>query len=136
MPCIHLDPSILYNIFEQDIPRPLINKVTIEHYLKLVSTISFSNSDNPKVAFDSFFDQVTAAGQLAFPLSAPRKRKRNLHKPWMSVGLLSSCKMKNSLFSIKLKQPTAENIANYKIYNYTLNKCKRLAKKTILPWFI
>ena len=130
MPCIVSDPTILHNIVYPPIAKPLVTKSTTEDYLKLLSTLEFTTSEDPKIAFDNFFDLVTTAGQLAFPLTKPKSNStKNKHKPWMSKGLLSSCCLKNKLLNVKLKNPSPENIANYKKYNYLLNKCKKLAKR-------
>ena len=130
MPTIFSDPTILHGIRDKLPSKPLINKVTIEYYLKLLSTMSFSTSTDPELAFNSFFDQLKAAGSLAFPTTEVKAPKnKNRHKPWMTPSLLSSNKIKNILFSKKLKSPTASNISQFQLYNKVLKKCLRHAKK-------
>ena len=127
-PTIYSDPSIFANKPDPPSAKPLINSVTTAEYLKLLSKLKFSTSPDPETAFNNFFEQITAAGELAFPLTIPKKARKIKHKPWISSGILNSIKTKQALFSLKLKQPTAANILQFKAYNNLLTKCKRKAK--------
>ena len=130
MPTFFSDPSILSNIIESPQPSPLINKVTIPPYLKLLKQIIFLDSDDPASSFDNFFNQITAAGNLAFPLTTSKFSKRKTqHKPWMSAGLLRCCREKNKLLSTKVKYPSLANTQAFKNYSKILVKCKKFSKQ-------
>ena len=130
LPTIYSDPAIFTNKEDPQTPRPLINKSTTNQYLKLLKKITFSSSNDPETAFNSFFEQLTAAGELAFPLTIPKKKNfKNINKPWMSAGLLKSARSKQILFSTKLKIPSDENKNKFREFNRVFSKCKKWAKK-------
>ena len=66
---------------------------------------------------------------MAFPevMIKPNKNKFS-HEPWMTKGLLLSCRSKSKLFSKKLRNPNDKNINLFKTYNNIYNKVCRLAK--------
>ena len=131
MPTFVSDGSIFTNQQYPPTPKPLINSVTTSCYLNLLSKLEFSQSNDPEIAFNSFFSLITEAANLAFPLKTPsNKKNKNRSHPWMSPGLIKSSKVKHKLYSKKLKFPSIENINIFKKYSYVLNKCMRSAKKT------
>ena len=76
MPTFISDHTILSNIPEQPATRPLITSVTIHNYLNLLSKLTFSQSEDPKISFDNFFQRITDAALLAFPLTSPKNNKK------------------------------------------------------------
>ena len=66
------------------------------------------------------------AFDASFPLKDINVRSKYIKRePWFTSGLLKSSKTKSKLLSIKLCDPTDENIQKYKTYNNTFNKLKR-----------
>src|SRR6218665_3416337 len=64
----------------------------------------------------------------SFPLLQRTRHKRNFCKqPWMTTGLLKSCRTKSKLYLKMLKHPTATNKEKYVKYR---NKFKLLRIKT------
>ena len=130
LPTIYSDPTILTSDVEAPLARPLVNKVTIASYLKLLKKVTFLFNGEPEHDFNHFFELVTAAGDLAFPLTSPKSNKRkNRNQPWITKGILVSIRRKHSLFNLKLNFPTLTNTNNFRTYNRILNKCKRKAKQ-------
>ena len=89
--------------------------------------------DDPKVAFDNFFEIIGNARDVAFPeVEITPKSAKNVRSPWMSSGLLKSSKTKNKLFSKYKHKPTLINAEVFKEYNALFNKCRKAAKKSLL----
>ena len=53
------------------------------------------------------------------------------HTPWMSTGLLNSCKTKQKLFSNKLSKTTEQNKNKFKDFNTIYNAVRRKVKNFI-----
>ena len=86
--------------------------------------------DDPKEAFDNFFEIISEATDLAFPeVELKPKTAKSFRSPWMSNGLLKSSKTKNKLFSKYKSKPTLINSQAFKNYNAIFNRCKKAAKK-------
>ena len=73
----------------------------------------------------------------SFPMREVSSRAKFIKRqPWLTTGLLTSSINKGKVFSLKLHNPTDENIRKYKTYNKVFNKLKRKMKtlyfKTIL----
>ena len=132
LPCFFSDPDPQLDQAPSPPPRRLINESSKKTYKKLLETIDFKfEPHNPKISFDSFFEKITAAADLAFPPIKMKKHKfKARHKPWMSSGLLVSSNNKHKLLTTKLKFPTYENISKFRAYSKLLAKLKRLAKRT------
>ena len=97
MPTCFSDPSVKHNIPEEGSARPLINKTTTASYLDLLSKVNFSGSNDPAIAFNSFFDQLEAVGSLAFPITIPKPNKsKSRHNNLMSSGYSLLAKQKYS----------------------------------------
>src|SRR6218665_2080464 len=69
------------------------------------STFQLCDLDNTEAAYNSFVNHIKSAYNIAFPLLPPRpKHKRLSYKhPWMTQGLLKSCKIKSKLYLKFLK---------------------------------
>ena len=110
----------------------LINDKTIPEFENLLKTAPWDGviKDDPKVAFDNFFEIIGNARDLAFPevVITPQNTNR-VRSPWMSGGLLKSSKNKNKLFSKYKHKPTLINSEAFKEYNALFNKCRQAAKK-------
>ena len=113
-------------------PKPfktrIINSQTIPGYLNILKTAPWGNviQDNPKQAFDNFFQLISESGDVAFPeVEVKPKLSSTFRSPWMSKGLLISSKNKSKLFSKKVKCPSFYNTEVFKDYNIIFNKCKK-----------
>ena len=121
---------------DKSAPKPyktrLINEETIPGFEKLLKTAPWDcvKKDDPKVAFDNFFEIICNARDIAFPeVMITPKAAKPMRSPWMSSGLLKSSKNKNKLFSKYKHNPTLNNSEAFKRYNALFNKCKKAAKK-------
>ena len=117
-------------------PKPyktrLINDETIPGFENILRTAPWERvrKDDPKVAFDNFFEIIGEATDIAFPeVELKPKTAKSLRTPWMSSGLLKSSKTKNKLFSKYKNKPTLINSEAFKNYNTIFNRCKKAAKK-------
>jgi len=68
-------------------------------------------------------------GIAKFSKTKKISRKNNAIQPWITSGLLNSINRKSVLFSMKLRNPNAENISKYNTYRNYLNSALRNAKK-------
>ena len=131
LPTFLSDPSILSDPIKQPEPIRKVNKSTISAYCKLLSDVNFSNSMNPKVAFDNFFGIITSAAELSFPLVTPKKlSKKQRFTPWMTTGLLISSATKNKLYTKFCKSKLPRDKLIFTNYNRIFNSCKKRAKKS------
>ena len=109
-----------------------INEKTIPAYENILKSAPWGSiyKDNPKSSFDSFFEILSNAGDLAFPeVDVKPKTSSSFRNPWMSGGLLISSQTKNKLFRKKLNSPSPSNIKKFQTFNNLFNKCKRNAKQ-------
>ena len=99
-----------------------INSKTIPAFCDLLKATSWQaviKEQNPKNAFDNFFDIINDLRDISFPeIVVKQKQKKLKYSPWMS-----------KLFAKKVRKPTHENIAIFKTYNKMYNKVRRVAKQ-------
>jgi hypothetical protein len=80
-----------------------INQDTIPAFcniLKSTKWTNVTNEENPKLAFNNFFDIFNSARDVAFPeVKVKQKAVQFSHSPWMSKGLMISQKRKEKLFA-------------------------------------
>ena len=88
---------------------------------------SFMNENDTIKAYDFFYSKISTTAEEHFPLKSV-KIKIDKRVPWMTPGLLNSKNIKNKLDINKLKNPTLENINNYKNYKTIYNKLCRTSK--------
>ena len=110
----------------------LINKESLESFENILRPVNWTNilkEENPERAYANFFNLLDDARAMAFPevMIKPSKNKFS-HEPWMTKGLLVSCRSKSKLFSKKIKNPSDQNIGQFKIFNNIYNKVRRQAK--------
>ena len=77
----------------------------LNNLLKSTSFNNIMNQDDPDVAFSNFFTLWHSAADVCFPevTITPKTKSQFAHSPWMTEGLLISCKTKQKLFNKKLK---------------------------------
>ena len=85
----------------KEIPKPfktrLINEETIPGYENILKSANWGSvmKEDPKTAFDEFFQILGDSGNLAFPeVEILPKKSRSCRSPWMTAGLLISSKTK------------------------------------------
>ena len=110
-----------------------INQQTIPAFCKILKSTQWTNvlnEENPKLAFNNFFETFNSARDLSFPeIKVKQKPIQFSHSPWMTKGLLISQKRKEKLFAKKIKKPNELNKMKFKNYNTAYNKLRRAAKK-------
>ena len=140
LPVIVSDLTTQVNFKMPDPPTRSFSKTNISTYLKLIKSTNFSISsltdtaspvddDVVKGHFDNFFQLITEAAELSFPLKPFKGKKHHSNSPWMSKGLLVSAKTKRVLFLTKLKDPSPQSREAFSTFNKLFNKCKKMAKR-------
>ena len=114
-------------------------KQEMEYFQSLLNEINWTEitaacaNEDANMAYNKFIVNYKNAYNKAFPLYSPTKsRKRQNNQPWMTSGLLNSCKKKNKLYLKFIKQPNETNKKNFIIYR---NKFKTLKKKAELLYY-
>ena len=110
-----------------------INEQSIEKFkntLKNVPWPDISALEDPQLALDSFLQTFSELYELNFPETTVKFNK-NFHKKekWITAGLLTSRRNKNSLCTTSIKVPSEFNINAFKMYRNIYNKLVRAAKK-------
>ena len=110
-----------------------INSKTIPSFCDLLKSASWQSvikEENPKLAFENFFEIINESRDICFPMTKiDQKPKKLKHSPWMSSGLKISQKRKAKLFNKKVKKPTLQNTELFKTYNTIYNKLRRVSKQ-------
>ena len=101
-------------------------------FKSLLATANFEsvlNNDNPEAAFHNFFSIYNSAAELAFPEITVRPKKHTFaHSPWMTPGLLISCKSRQKLLRAKKMNPSDHNITRFRSFNKIFTTCRRKAQ--------
>ena len=130
LPLILSDTSVKLSELLPDPPSRNFSKTNIKTYLSLLKTATFTiDPTNPKNSFDSFFNIITEAAHISFPLKLNKKGKRPKTSPWITKGLVKSAATKKILFSARLKSPSPESRESFSSYNKIFVKCVKKAKK-------
>ena len=132
-PVFYMEEDRHKKVFLPETITRKINSTTIPAFCKLIQSASWNNvinENNPKLAFDKFFETVNSIRDISFPeIKVKPKPIKFTHSPWMSSGLKISQLKKEKLFAKKIKNPSNINIQTFKIYNTIYNKLRRAAKK-------
>ena len=87
------------------------------------------HENRPSHAYNLFFEHLDGAHEVSFPVFKVKPNKIACPlNPWMTPGLLRSRKHKEKLGAKKIKNPTQNNITEYKTFNKLYNKIIRIAK--------
>ena len=121
---------------EKQPPKPfktrLINKDSQNSFRKLLKNANYDNvlsDENPETAYLNFFSIYNTAAEVAFPEITLRPKKHTFaHSPWMTPGLLVSCKTRHKLLRAKEKNPSSQNIAKFRAFNRVFTACRRKAQ--------
>ena len=122
-----------------DLPDRITRKINFKNipsFCKLLKSTSWSNvinEQNPKVAFQNFFEIFYSARDFSFPEVRIKSKPSNLrHNPWMSQGLRKSQKRKEKLFAKKVKFPTIDNTEKFKLLAFRhAGACLTLLHNTV-----
>jgi len=152
-------PSILYSDISDHLPIFVtINSLTIKPTPSSVSHKRFFSSNNKSkfleqlAAIDwnqyvnvtdnnnvdslycTFADKFQSVYEACFPLTKINtKCKQKPRKPWMTAGLANSCRKKERLYKIFIKNPNDANRSNYTKYR---NKLIKLLHKAENMYYI
>ena len=131
MPTFYSDKSIIVQKLQTKDPFRLITDSTTLSYLNLLKNIQFTtNIEEPEASFNSFFELLTTAAELAFPLVKPSPNRRKLkNNPWTTKGIRISAAVRHKLFSSARNNPSPENRQTFSNYNKVYNKIIKKAKK-------
>ena len=113
--------------------KRVINKKNINRLKEQISQTNWEEIvqiDNPETAYNNFMDKLKTLYDTNLPILKSKIRKRKpVHKPWITKGFLVSLKAKNKLYKQFLKNPSITNEEKYKKYRNKFNNLKRIAKK-------
>ena len=88
-----------------------------------------NNNDNAEFAFNNFTNGFSNIINHHLPIkTAPQKRCKANHKPWLTTRILNSLKTKNKLFRKSYKQNNVQLTTFYKKSSNKLTTVKRAAK--------
>ena len=109
-----------------------MNKETEKCFDQLLKSTSFQGvitENDPHLAFSNFLELYNTSASLAFPEITVSPRKSDFsHSPWMTPGLLTSCKTKQKLLRAKQAKPTEKNISDFRTFNSIFTACRRKAQ--------
>src|SRR6218665_787429 len=114
----------------------LINENLIQQFTMALKECDWADSrlaiknGNTAVAYDRFIGNYTEIYNKIF-IPVFKKNPRNTPKhPWMSAGLLKSCKTKDKIYIKYKKFPTKANKSKYVKYRNKFKMLKIIAQKT------
>ena len=109
----------------------LINEDTIEMFQNKLSMRNFDTiAEIPTVneCYEKFLELYIDVFDSSFPITTKRC-KRKQRQPWMTPELIKLSKKKAKLFNRKQKNPSVENVTEYKTYNNMYNQKRKTTKK-------
>jgi hypothetical protein len=76
---------------------------------------NITSETSAQLSYDLLHEKLQFAHNLAFPLKLSRgNRKRIRHNPWITPGIIKSCKTKHKLLNKSRLKPNNENVVKYK----------------------
>src|ERR1700733_9640988 len=120
--------------------RRLINDQSKEYFTLLLSELNFEPVEkfclerDTNGAYDTFLNLIQESYNKAFPVqtSIRHNRSHNFHHPWMTKGLLKSCKIKTRLYTKYIKNPNPLNKNKFIKYR---NLFKTIKVKVIKDYY-
>lgn len=119
----------------QSTPTPyrVYSENNINQFSNIIQNMNFTNitsETSAQLSYDNLHEKLQAAHCLAFPLKMRQSKcKRIRHNPWITAGIIKSCKTKHKLLNKARLKPENENIIKYRKYNGVLNKIIKEAKR-------
>ena len=102
LPLVISDSSFKVSTPQPDPPVRIFSKDNIKAYLTLLKNTSFViDVENVEGSFNSFFDILTQAAEISFPLKPKKKKVKNKISPWITKGLIKSATTKKEAFHQK-----------------------------------
>ena len=101
--------------------RKMIRLMTTKHFtdfrhkLNMVNWETVVNDPDVGSAYKNFFNKLTTEYENSFPL-VQCSRKRTKDKPWITIGLKTSSKMKNRLYKRWITRKSHSNKMKYEEY--------------------
>ena len=111
----------------------------LNNLLKSTSFQNITSQEDPAVAFSNFFTLWHTAAELSFPevTVIPKSKLHFTHSPWMTPGLLVSCKTKQKLFSKNLRNQQSQILLLLKLTTICTTPVEtKLKKVTTMKCFI
>ena len=92
------------------------------------------NAGDADSSYNIFLDKYTKLLDKHAPFrQLSKKERKNKDKPWISIGFQKSISKKRALFKKfkedKFKNKNTTTYQQYKIYNDSINKLKKLSKR-------
>ena len=113
-----------------------VSEENISHFRSELEHTDFSDvlgEPDPNTAYQLFLQKYKNIMNHHLPYKQIKINKRRLkHNPWITKGLLISCKKKTKLLKKKLKHPTDQNIESYKQYCSAYNRLVRASRSKYL----
>src|SRR6218665_182305 len=113
-----------------------INDDLIEHFGMILSQMDWSEvsvdseANDPNLAYALFYDLFKNAYDRVFPIKQTSERKHNApRQPWMTCGLLKSCKKNVKLYLKYIKNPNSEHKEKFTRYRNKFTQIRIRAKQ-------
>lgn len=116
---------------EKYVTKRLFNDKCKENFLIKLRAIDWNSIlqlTNCQQAYSMFQEKFNECFNASFPIVKIKIGYKN-RKPWLTLGLKESIKVKNKLYVLSLKQSTRENVTKYKKYKGTLQVLLRRAER-------
>lgn len=113
--------------------RRIFNDANVNSFITDVQNTDWDilkNIDSANDAYNEFSNIITNSLNKNIPLQKVKPKVRKLRKPWITLGLATSCKTKSRLYYKYIKNPSEYRSQKYKIYRNRLNRLIQEAKKT------
>ena len=96
-------------------------EMDVENLVSDSSIDCCNNNGNAEFVFNNFIDGFSNIINHHLPIkTAPQKRCKTNHKPWLTKGILNSIKTKNKFFRKSYKQNNVQLTTFYKKYSNKL----------------
>jgi Reverse transcriptase (RNA-dependent DNA polymerase) len=118
------------------VQKRVINAPNINLFHELISSIDYTEvllqceGSDSNDAYESFLAMYGEAYNSAFPMKIMNSNRNESPRcPWITEGLLKSCKKKNKLYKKYIKKPNEDNKNKFVIYRNKFKKIKLKAKQ-------
>jgi len=104
--------------------------VNFRRMLRVTNWDIVLNNENPESAYNKFYFIFKQLYDESFPIiNRKRSKFKDKINPWMTTGLLRSCKHKEKLYKTYLTKKTVDAKNEYRNYRNIFNNCIKTAKK-------
>lgn len=112
--------------------KRIFNDKNIKDFTNSISSLdwsSISSNNSSDEAYCTFISSISETFEKHFPLKKIKCNTFKKRKPWLSLGLIVSCKKRTKLFFKYKSKPTNYRLNKYKTYRNKLNRLLRVAKR-------